>query len=540
MTSPDRFSAASIAAFFAISATGLIFSCFKIVDADVFWHLKAGLVALDRGRWALDTNVFSNSFPDHAWLNPYGLFQRGAAIIFLEWGWAGLSVAKILVVVALAHIVYQTVRLSDPGRPAAWAFTAIVLAIIQFRFVERPYLLSVVFFAVTVLVLERARMAGARPLWFLPPLFALWSNIHPELSAGLLLIIAAAAGAKLEALRRGPGPGAGASALACAALACAAATLLNPVGHRVLGYTLMQLQPVPGESPFHLTEYRSSSPLLIPQFWAYILLVALAFWRRRRDQVFTDVATAAGFLLAALMFVRLVPYFVIATVPVVAREYARTTECTAGTSAAARRIALVAVTAGFILYAVGFDRLLPYRFGVGLDWERVPEAAARAALANKVPEKLYNVYDDGGYLLFRLYPQMGIFQDGRGPAYPDNFNARLTAEIQAGTFQGRLERTGVETALIPILRVAPLGFTPERWGMVFWDDRWCVLVRRRPEHASLLERIAYRIYLPGAAPRTSPGSRERRLLVREMERNQRERLVPSALIASELQDLRGP
>jgi hypothetical protein len=113
--------------------------------------------------------------------------------------------------------------------------------------------------------------------------------------------------------------------------------------------------------------------------------------------------------------------------------------------------------------------------------------------------------------------------------------ARINAQFDERDWPAIVEEYRVNTLLLPIVaagRLAPL----EGWGMVFWDDRYCVLVRRTPQNAPLLDRLEYRLFRPGVP--AAAGRDRLAALAREMERNQSERREASPLVARELDDVR--
>jgi hypothetical protein len=130
-----------------------------------------------------------------------------------------------------------------------------------------------------------------------------------------------------------------------------------------------------------------------------------------------------------------------------------------------------------------------------------------------------------------------VFQDGRLQAYPLEFMARINAQFDERDWPAIVEEYRVNTLLLPIIpagRLGPIG----DWGMVFWDDAFCVLVRRTPQSAALLSRLEYLLFRPGLAFSEIADPRGLAALAREMERNQSERLEPSPLIARELEEVR--
>lgn len=233
------------------------------------------------------------------------------------------------------------------------------------------------------------------------------------------------------------------------------------------------------------------------------------------------------------MYLRSIPYSVFTAAIVLQGNFAAWEVRADGRTG--RRPALFAAVLAVAAFgwALFVDRSFPYRWGVGVDEQRYPAAAADLLLSRPFPPNLYHSYNVGGYLIFRLYPALGVFQDGRVQAYPSEFVSRLHARHDRENWPRLFAEFKVNTLLarrseIPLLGVAG------SWGVVFWDDEWVIMVRRDPANAAVLERDEYRIFRPDADPRALTDPRQFPRLLAEMERNQRERRRPSAAVAIEI------
>ncbi len=510
-----------------VVAAAFLFAFTKTFDPDVPWHVKTGLVMLERGS-LLSTNTFSSTFPDYPWHNPEALFQVALGALHRAGGFRAVGALKVLLAVAIALTLYALMAGTSghPGTAAALAIVAICA--MQFRLTERPHLVSYFFFVLTLAIAVRSRR-HPRAAWWLPPLHALWSNIHPELVFGLLALGALLAGDAAERIGAA-GPAPRRARLLLPALLCVPAACLNPEGWNVLLYPFLHTSL---GSVVPVLEYEATGLSTFPLFWAAVATtVAVAVWRRR-DMAMRDVLLAAGMGMLGALYLRATPYFFLAAVPLAHRLAAVAAE-TQGRGAARRlgALALIAAAAS-VTWASRGD----LRWGLGLDDSYYPVAAATAIERNALPGRLFNLFGDGGYLIYRLYPQVGVFQDGRIPAYPREFLARVNAGLGVRDWPRIVAEFGVNTLVLPREAVAPLA-PAAQWGIVFWDDRWCVLVRRSAANDQILSRLEYRLFLPGLRPPQSLQATELAALAREMERNQGERQEPSPALARALEQVR--
>jgi hypothetical protein len=133
----------------------------------------------------------------------------------------------------------------------------------------------------------------------------------------------------------------------------------------------------------------------------------------------------------------------------------------------------------------------------------IPAGAADYLLEHHVTGPMFNTYEQGGYLIWRLWPQERVFIDGRGlseTAFADYnrilFNAGSYSDQVAGPREELPNRYGVQVvvmntmdyvsgALYPLaLALAnPIG---TEWELVYDDSQAVVFLRRPPPGSRVL------------------------------------------------------
>jgi hypothetical protein len=102
-------------------------------------------------------------------------------------------------------------------------------------------------------------------------------------------------------------------------------------------------------------------------------------------------------------------------------------------------------------------------FGAGLSWW-FPERAGAFAAREHLPTQIFNSYNEGGYLIWRLGSEYPDYIDGRAiPFGPQLFehNAQLMATPpEAPEWQKEVERFNINTILIPLGRYNGLNSVP--------------------------------------------------------------------------------
>ncbi|MEA2458467.1 MAG: hypothetical protein QOC95_1439, partial [Thermoleophilaceae bacterium] len=216
----------------AMTAAGLLYANHELAG-DLFWLLAAGRYVDGHGVTGSDpflTLAHGGHWYNQQWLSEWLIFQlqKLGGLQLVSFAYA-LLLAGALVPLAWAC------RHRKLGRTAvAWLlFSGSAVCVLQ----PRAAGFSLLAFA---LVLAIAQGAGRRRwlLLALPPLFALWANLHGAFAAGLLLVGLLAVAAAIERragrlprIRVRP-----AVPLALAAAGATAALLLTPLGSGLLDY----------------------------------------------------------------------------------------------------------------------------------------------------------------------------------------------------------------------------------------------------------------------------------------------------------------
>ncbi len=474
------------------------YACWDIQDFDVWWHLNAGKWIVENGsipRVEPFTHTLDGiPWNDYEWAAQpllYGVERLG--------GTAALIVLTGLAAAAMAACLILAMREAGAGPAAAGLSIAGVLYVAQVRILPRPEIFSLLLLAVVTLLVVRSRRAPRRLLWALPPVFAIWGNLHPGVLGGLLLVACLAAGeaATLFSVKRlVPYVGAG--------LLSAAAVLLNPYGiaaplesFHLVGseFTKFVEEWLPTLSPVN----RGKPWVIGWVVWVGFLVVSIPLlWRRRR---FSELFLLVAFAPMALRHVRMIATYAIVTgvaaavagsawVALVRRDRGP------GSSLAARVVAVMllanaALVLSGLQYAWQKD---PRRVGFGFYEEDYPVRAAEFLQHVGIRGTMYNEYRWGGWLAWTLDDP--VFQDGRNLDFAQYRAGRAIRDTEPGFhrhivsygidyFVVNRPRPGNERPIVDYLR------GQRGWSLVFWDDTALVFVKQIPRFAEVIDRHAY-------------------------------------------------
>jgi hypothetical protein len=99
--------------------------------------------------------------------------------------------------------------------------------------------------------------------------------------------------------------------------------------------------------------------------------------------------------------------------------------------------------------------------------------------AENLPGPIFNWYDWGGYLIWKLYPERRVYIDGRADVYGDAFIEEfLRASKGQGDWRELLNRNGIRTVIVkPDSPLAGLLLKEEGWSKAFEDAQAGVLIK---------------------------------------------------------------
>ena len=461
----------------------------ETADTDFWWHLKTGQYIVENRTlpvpdpFAFTTAGAGEAYPGEAITRYFNLTHEwlSQVMLYLVWriaGFGGVVLSRALLLVALCGLVGLVAwrRCGGFYRSLAAASATAGMAI---RFaLDRPYLITFLLIAVTIAILEYRR-----GLWLLPPLFLFWANCHSGFFLGWLVLAAYGAEALWQQapdVRR-------------LCIVGAISVLLsgaNPNGFRIFQVLLYYRS---SKLTRNLLEWARPAPFALNEFtilWCGGALLMLWQWRRVR---LVDWILFVAFIAAALSAQRntilvglIAPIAIVSYLP---WERALASVVAFG----AALLLIVAAT------AASWGNAFQLR---AAEW-RYPAGAADFLLAHHVSGPIFNTYEYGGYLIWRLWPAERVFIDGRSLSeslFQDYGRILYNVEEAGGTnAQQLLDRYGVQTIVMNtfeysqglVYRLAPSLADPQQteWKLVYDDPTAIVLMRHPPAGVAPLDSL---------------------------------------------------
>jgi len=489
----------------ACAVIGFLLAFFKIISYDAWFHLAAGRHVWEGGLVPTAdpfSFVETNPWLYHSWLS--GLWMHALHALG---GGTGVIVWKAIWV-ACVGVVLFTSMVRRGARPSASAGLCMLgLLAFRYRMVVRPMVFTTLFGALTWLVLDMHYRRERCLLWLLPPVFALWINLHPGALIGIAMMGVHIVAELIRVLREPRGrpklmPKPVARLVLTMALSLAA-MLCNPYGIKALltplhlaeqrYYLDMTLEWQ--RMPFTIQFFNPLSPLFMygaMPFWVLIACAAagwIRFWRRYS---WLDTLALWSFGALAIMNRRHADIFVIAILPGLATAihgaegWLRERWSTARATWRGADTVIVLVT--LAVFGLALPGGTEYDFGVGTRPFGLPTGGAAFLRAIGARGRVFNQWVWGGYLIWQGHPRRQVFIDTRSLTYGEG-RFREYDSIQKGSdWEDVLRNYGVECLVLDHSWHRSF-YGSALWPVVYWGSECVVALRSRLENEETIRRF---------------------------------------------------
>lgn len=452
----------------------------QVSDSDTGWHLALGrLMAL--GQFPR-VNALAWTQPDHDFYPTSWLFDLASYALQQIFGIFGVQLLIFVFVAgALAAVAWMLQRIGH----AQWLIIPVALLLAD-RIVPRPHVptWTVLAICTAICLSVEGRASWHRALCL--PLIAFASNMHAGavFSTAALGIFCGIEALRERSLR-------GFLREGSIALGGVLALIVNPGGSYNLLYAIRHLSMY---ETLQLTEFEAPTFANAPGFFIIgpLALICALLIARKHPAL---AAVTAVFFGGGIFAVRIVFAFYLVSAPTIALGIAALKERFGGRVEG--YAALLACGAAVVFTA---PALAEARVGTGFDTRWIPVRAVEFARQARLDGKVWNGFNDGGYLEWAL-PEVPAYQDARVLAYDaEFFHAQQRAEASPEDFDSYLSDHGVEWVLTTNLPADLSGnglVRGDKWALVYWDDLSEIYVRRDvPRFAGVVARDEYRSLSP--------------------------------------------
>lgn len=515
---------------------GVIFVfCFnQLKESDSFYHLKTGQVIWETK--SIPTfDIFSYTAYGKTWITHEWLAELLFYFAYSAGGFYALLGFVALLGVLTFYLVFRAAIERGANFYAALVFLYLFGYLIFELWIPRPQVFSFFSFALIIYFLEKYRASKkAGCLWW--SFFAIWfwANVHASFILGLVIFVFYFASEALKSkwpmffgrtvlgrddLRE----------LGLAALAAIAVSFLNPNGYKSFLYsyyiketaeTLFILEWKP------ITFFLERLETKIFLFGIFIVNSYLIWrlWFKEKTRDITSLGVVLGISLLPFISIRHVGFwplaalipFAVAITPFAEKFLANIPE------KFSRLPEIILGTAGLLFILA---RIL--NFSGLVNHFTVPERAVDFIQKNNIKGPLFNLLNEGGYLIWRLYPEEKVFIDGRSEVFGGEALRELFSITGAGADASRIinEKYKINYFILPyqpnLLKesIMPLirYLAENAWPLIYWDDAAVIFVRRSLENKKIIDKYELKYVSPFREPGSIPKD-EAKLAAEELKR----------------------
>jgi hypothetical protein len=516
LSAADLFSFLIFAAFTAFI---ILISSYKISnDDDFFWHLATG-------RYIANTmsvpsqDIFSISSGSAKWIpfewgwdvSTYGIYSAGGFVL--------LSVFRTLLILGIFYFLFLSVR-TMKVRMTPFCLLAVIFTFgIFVRFSVRPHLISYLFISILTysLIRYRSDIKPEKIFFFLPFMFLIWCNMHMGVVLGIsyfsLFVLNEFYGYK----KQKTSDSRKIKTLIFVFLGSLAAMLINPgfIGTYIyaLNHSNMAMLEMINEwkSPFAVP-----STINIKIYFLFLFSGVLIFYYSYSKRDYFPSLIFAVFAVDSTRGVRFVTDFLIiifpyytAAIVYLFSKYVKL-ESTKKNSVFAKLITVLLLF--YLDYSILnnsiYSNFLDTSFretGFGINEKNYPSGAMNFLRKENIPNmsgKVFNNLSTGGYFIWSFPGKMNYI-DSRNLSDSIYFNYKSIDEKQPG-FENELSSEGIEYVIYgnPYLNknaavlkknvISYFSTNPDKWKLVYWDDKSFVFVKNIDKFRELIKSNEYK------------------------------------------------
>lgn len=480
----------------------MLFHTDKSLTQDLGRHLTLGKLIWEE-KYVPDTNLFSYTYPDFPFINHHWgsevVFYLSAETFSPEF----LIFMKICMIFVAVSLIFLFACNRTGIIPSAGA-VYIAILIFQGRTDVRPEIFGYLLYSVFLIILYKSSEYRYSNLLFLLPIITLvWVNLHISfiVAAATYFLFVLVKLIKRNADRK----------ILITGLLIIMSLVINPYGLKGLLYPLQIFgnygySIVENQNPFFLSAVMPSIQLSVFKFSLLImfLLTPVLIIRRKYFEA-SVVWLTAGLSLTAVRHFSFYALSIVYPLSLASHIFVSFIKSKISLRKSIEQgISVILLAAFSLIFIIDIRSLIsgvPYMNNLyeqyGFGFAPGGEKMADFFLEKELQGPIFNNFDDGSYLIYRLYPREKVFVDGRPEAYPADFFQTVYIPMQndAGTWEKYSEIFGIRTILFTHHDMTPWAMnflkqiTRNRdWVTVYLDSYGIILVRR--ESADRLQYIS--------------------------------------------------
>jgi hypothetical protein len=452
-----------------------LFSFNQLQEFDAWFHLKTGEYIV-KNFTIPTTDIFSYTAAGKPWITHSWLAEAIFYGIYLIGGLFGLAAFAALMAALTYYLVIRLALKLGANFYAALFIAFFPAYLTQALWVPRPQIFSYLFLVLLLSLLESSAM---RPRWQILSiifLILLWANTHASVILGLAVLVFYALWQKRFIIPAAAG---------------AVISFLNPNTYKIFTYQFAVLETVRAlrvEEWYSILYFidRLGAQVFLGMLIALAIFVVIVFRRPKWTLLFLGVS------ILPFISIRHVGFFPLVAVPIVSLGFSEL-KIIKNLLEKIRPglIQLVFFLSGTVLVLAGV-LYLPKSI---VNEETLPVKAADFIERENIQGPMFNLYNEGGYLIWRLWPKQRVFMDGRSEVYGgEPLRDILTIVNLRYGWQNLVdEKYKINYFILPyrppfftLTGDLMRALTRRGFKTVYWDDAHVILLRDAPLNQEII------------------------------------------------------
>lgn len=206
---------------------------------------------------------------------------------------------------------------------------------------------------------------------------------------------------------------------------------------------------------------------------------------------FFEIAIFVTFLGLSIIMVRFISIFALVSIPLAHILFSNKI------SSWKKEVRIIACSSAFLFILIPNTPFSVFGNGFGVGLAPNTLAAADFYKQNELKGPIFNNYDNGGYLIFNLFPDEKVFIDNRPEAYPPYFIQDIYVKMQEDeeVWSRKSKEYGINTIFFYRHDLTPWAQTflisrirDEEWIPVYVDDYTLILVKNTEENSNIIKK----------------------------------------------------
>lgn len=476
----------------------LYFHPLTALNQDLARHLTLGKIIVTTVHIPHE-NLFSYTNPHFVFINSHWFSEVVFYLLSLVVGVFGIGYVGVLLGVTAFAVVFIYSIKQKTNLFALSIVTFLSIFILLERTDPRPELFSFLFTTFFITILYYFKKHHTRLIYLLIPVQLLWTNMHIYFPIGIgilgIFVLDALWTNKKQIFEKKNLPKPVIELLIV--LFIASATLfINPFGIKGALYPLFIFNNYGVVLEENQNIFLAQMRFMLPAIWFFEISAVLLFvvlYLNKKKTSLADWLLAISFTLIATTAVRNMPLFVYAVFIPFALYLSQSTQ------------SMLQKKNTLVLYCIGIVTTLSCIYfviasqGFGITESTFPKQGVDFFIKNNLTGPIFNNFDTGSYLIYRLFPREKVFVDERPEAYPTSFFTKVYGPMLANyatfkqqeakyKFNSVFYEYGISPYYNPNLFTSLLA--DSSWRLVYLDGYTIIFVKDIPSNKAIIEKFA--------------------------------------------------